>query len=422
MRSTSVFALVDCNNFFASCERVFNPALVNKPIVVLSSNDGCVIARSNEAKTLGIPMGAPLFKYQALMTQHHVQVFSSNFALYRSFSKRVMACLKIFSPDCEEYSVDEAFLRLDLLANKDYITLAKTIREQVLQWTGIPVSIGIAPTKTLAKVANRYAKKQTTTGIFQLTEANRDTLLSNMPLEDIWGISWRLGEKLRKIGIKSALDLKSSNPQFMKKKFGVVLERMVWELQGVSCLGLLEKAEPKQSIQSSRSFGKTLTECADIAEALAHYTVLACQKLRSQNSLASGITVFLHTSPFNPTKPYYSNHTTIHFETPLNDTGILITFAKQALKTIFKSGYDYVKTGIILLDLVDGKYHQMSLFDTPSHPKRRQLYKALDAINLVLGNNTLFHAAEGIEQSWKTKHHKRSPRYTTCWNELAIVY
>lgn len=421
MRS-KLFALVDCNNFFVSCERIFNPRLANKPVIVLSSNDGCVVARSNEAKALNIPMGAPVYQHKLIIRKHQVQVLSSNFSLYRDMSYRVMACLKSFSPDCEIYSIDEAFIRLDLLADKDYEAVATQMRKTVMQWTGIPVSIGLAMTKTLAKIANRYAKKHTLTGVHRLYPDNQDGALQQLSLEDIWGIAQRTATKLRQLGIENALHLKNADLRCMKKHFGVVMERMIWELRGTPCLDL-EKPSPKKSIQSSRSFGELLVDFKSIAEALANYAATACEKLRAQNSLAQGLCVFIKTSAFRTNEVYYSNQATLRFEIPTDDTGLIMSRAIEALKTIFKPGYKYTKTGILLLELVDAHYRQASLFapiviDT----KRQHLNRVVDTINGKIGDSAVFRGAQGGQKSWQTRCHRRSPRYSTHWNELVNVY
>lgn len=298
-----LYGLIDCNNFYASCERVFNPGLQNKPIVILSNNDGCIISRSNEAKALGIPMGAPYFKYKGLIEKSKTAVFSSNFSLYGDMSARVMSFLPYFSPDFEVYSIDEAFLTLDLAQLPSPTLYAKAIQHTLLKSTGLPVSIGLAPTKTLAKVANYIAKKKTSDGIFELTESNLETHLASLDIEEVWGIGRKLGPKLRQRGILTALDLKRSPPVVMRRQFNVIMEKMVHELNGYPCL-TLEDISPKDTITSSRSFGQKVTELSHLKEALATHCAKACQKLRAQGTVARGIILFIKTSKHDENQLY----------------------------------------------------------------------------------------------------------------------
>lgn len=420
MMTKKLFALVDCNNFYVSCERVFKPAWQNKPVVVLSNNDGCIIARSNEAKRLNIPMGAPLFKWQSVIKQHKVIVCSSNYALYGDMSKRVMQILQSFICDMEIYSIDEAFLRLDKMAPQHLPELMLTIRKVILQWIGLPVSIGVAPTKTLAKAANGYAKKFTQQGVYFLELNDVDNLLGKLNVTDIWGVGTRLGIQLNKLGIYTALDLKKANSAQMRKYFSVNVERIVLELNGIACLDL-ETPVPRQNIMSSKSFGQLLTQFNDIAAALANYVATACVKLRSQQSLARGMTVFLRTSQHSkPASKRYANSISIKFPQPLHDTGHLIELAIQQLQKIFKPGYSYQKTGVILLDLVDSADIQMDCF-TSQIVNRDKLMQAIDMINHHYGKHSVYYAVEGVLKTWGMKVNQRSPRYTTDWNELLIV-
>ncbi len=357
----SLFALVDCNNFYVSCERVFNPLLCNKPVVVLSNNDGCAVARSNEAKALGIPMGAPAFQYAALFKKNKVVVLSSNYTLYGQMSHRVMQTLAQFTPDFEIYSIDEAFLQF--IDEPGLLPNAQKIKQTVWQWTGIPVSIGIAPTKTLAKVANRYAKKHLPQeGIFMLNDPElQKTILTDFPVEDVWGIGRQISHLLYRNGIRTAWEFACMEDRWIKKNLSVVGLRTAWELRGVSCLSLQEAAPPKKSIVCSRSFGREVFDEADLAEALATYVATAAEKLRAQGSIAAFIEVFLNTNRFKE-ENYYGN--AIHLTLPqaTDYTPFLIHYAKHGLHKIYKSGFGYKKIGVLLGGLVSSKALQRDLF------------------------------------------------------------
>ncbi len=412
------FALVDCNNFFASCERIFNPKLEGKPIVVLSNNDGCIIARSQEAKKLGIPMGAPYYQWRALCQKNNVHVFSSNFELYGDISDRIMTALTLLCQDIEIYSIDEAFLTFDDLT----LIEAKHIRKTLKTWIGIPVSIGIAPTKTLAKIANAIAKKQTQEGVFDLRNPKIcDALLSQFPIEDIWGIGKQLAKRLKSLNIHTAKELRDANLKTLRKQFSVVMERMIQELRGISCLAL-ESVQPRKQIITSRSFGKSVTTLPELQEALSHYTARACFKLRRQQSLAHGICVFLRTGFFNAKETQYQNSLVYYFSEPSADTRYILSIAKTCLEKIFKPEFKYHKTGIILLDLIPDHIQQFNLLADRDPIKSKLVMKTLDQINGQMGDNTLFFGAEGITREWRIKCDRRSPRYTTCWKELAIVH
>lgn len=415
----SIFALVDCNNFYASCERVFNPRLEKKPIIVLSNNDGCVIARSNEAKKLGIPMGAPYYQWHYFCQKNRVHVFSSNYVLYGDMSHRVMTILESFCPDIEIYSIDECFLSLNHFKGIDLFTYAKHMKQAIKMYTGIPVSIGIGPTKTLAKMANHIAKKQIVEGVFHIEKYEK--ILENFPVEDIWGIGRQLSKKLKYSGIETAKHLHDADLKTLRRKFSVTLEKTIQELRGISCLPLEDITPPRQQIMSSRSFGKLVTRLDELEESLSHYTAIACLKLRQQNCYANGIYVFLHTNFFRQKDMQYGNGVSYHFPFPSCDTTYIIHIAKMCLKRIFKSGYHYQKAGIMLLDLIPKQIQQYDLFAVNENSKRETLINAIDHINEKLGKNTLFFCAEGIERSWQTKAAMKSPRYTTQWKELPHV-
>lgn len=399
-----LLALVDCNNFFASCERVFNPKLEGKAIVVLSSNDGCVVARSQEAKKLGIPMGAPAFMYEPLFKKYGVHVFSSNFSLYLDMSRRVMQILKSFTPSIQIYSVDEAFLLLD---EQDPEGFATTIRERILAWTGILVSIGIASTKTLSKVANHYAKKGS--GVQFLHEKNRKELLEKLPIDEIWGIGYRLTDRLRRQKVYTAWQLQERPDAWLKKELSVVGLRLAYELRGIACLDLEEVRPAKKSIGSAKSFERPLYELEAVQAVLADYTSKVAVELREEGKKASFLKVFL---------PDGSEATAI-FPEPTSYTPTLITYAKKALKTIFRQGEYYKKVGVMLGGFVPEQEGVLDFFQPPSTKKEGVLMKVLDAVNERYGKNSLFFAA-AKERSVRCA--KRTDRYTTRWDELITVY
>ncbi|MFT4578625.1 MAG: DNA polymerase V [Nitrospinales bacterium] len=416
-----IFALVDCNNFYASCERVFAPSLKERAIVILSNNDGCIVARSNEAKSLGIPMGAPIFKQKAVIKKHNVAVFSSNYQLYGNMSKRVMDSLSLFTPDMEVYSIDEAFLRLDYLQPRNLHEYCKTIREKVLQWTGIPVSIGIGTSKVLAKIANHVAKKQTD-GVFDIQcQQKQDEILKSLDVDKIWGIARSWSERLNSMGIYKALELRDASPPIIRKHLSVVGERILRELKGQSCIDL-EAIQPKKNIMSSKSFGKPLTKKESIEEALSNYAARACEKLRKQNSRAQAVHVFVQTNGFKETDRQYNNAITHTLTTPTSDTRIIIEAAKLCLSRIYQHGYRYKKTGIMLLDLIPASLEQKQLFVDFDHRPGDHLMKIVDRVNKEQGSDTLFFGAQGVTREWKMRCGSRSPRYTTQWNELLIVH
>ena len=419
----SIFALVDCNNFYVSCERVFDPYLAKKPIIVLSNNDGCVISRSNEAKSLGVPMGAPFYKYREIIEKNNIEVYSSNYQFYGDMSQRVMKSLGMMIPkqDIEIYSIDEAFIRLDGYERPDVIDFSIEIKKNILNWTGIPISVGIAQTKTLSKVANHIAKKNTSTGVFDIRNNKlQEQILSNFQIEDLWGISYRWGKKLRKLGINNGLDLRNSDTKFIRKKFNIVLERMVYELRGIPCLDI-EKVTNKKSIMSSRSFGKLVTELESLEQAISTYATIACEKLRHQNSKSQGIYVFLQTNRFRKDLPQYRRSMKYKLDLPTSDTGYIINAGKKILKKIYRKGYHYQKCGIMLFDL-SSKYIQQENLFVKSNQSNEHLMESLDTINKAMGSDTVFFAAKGTQNNWKMRRNKLSSRYTTNWMELPKVY
>lgn len=417
-----VFALVDCNNFYASCERVFNPRLEGQPIVVLSNNDGCVVARSNEAKALGIGMGVPEFQIRPLLRAHRVQVFSSNYRLYGDMSQRVMETLEQFCPDLEVYSIDEAFLSLGGFAQRNLTEYGRQIRRTVKQWTGLPVSVGIAETKTLAKIANRIAKRTPDLeGVCDLLACpDRNALLGRVAVEDVWGIGRNHARVLNQHGITTALQLRGVDDQWIRRRMGVVGLRLVMELRGISCLDLEQCPAPKQSLTCSRAFGKLIDSLAEMEEAVSVYTSRVAEKLRREQLAAMVLTVCLTTNEFKE-GPQYSNALTLKLPIATDSTTDLIRSALQGIRAIYRDGYRYKKAGVMLTDLVPASQRQADLFDHRDRRKSKRLMSALDSINDRWGAGTLQYASSGISNAWKTQFHRRSPAYTTDWDALPIV-
>lgn len=417
-----LFALVDCNNFYASCERVFNPKLIGKPIVVLSNNDGCVVARSNEAKALGIPMGAPFFQYRDVFERNKVIVFSSNYTLYGQMSQRIMQTLHQFTPEMEIYSIDEAFLRF--IDEPSLSSQMRHMKQTVYQWTGIPVSIGVAPTKTLAKVANRYAKKKLPQeGFFILNEAKtRELLLKDLDVQDVWGIGYQISALLYRNGIRTAWELACTDDHWIKKNLSVVGLRTVWELRGISCLTLEEAAPPKKSIVCSRSFGSAVYTEADLAEALSSYVASAAEKLRKQECIASFLNVFLNTSRFKE-EEYYSNSVHVTLPIPSDYTPHLIHYAKFGLKNIYREGFAYKKVGVMLGGIVSNKAVQQDFFVENKAPDRKHqiLMQLMDQTNAKYGKDTLKLAAQGVNQLWKMRRERCTKHFTTSWDDLLQI-
>ncbi len=418
----SVFALVDCNNFYASCERVFNPKLNGKPIVVLSNNDGCVVARSNEAKALGIGMGVPEFQIRSVLRTHRVQVFSSNYTLYGDLSQRVMETLEQFSPHIEVYSIDEAFLSLLGFARRDLTEYGRQIRRTVKQWTGIPVSVGMAETKTLAKIANRIAKRNPDMGgvCDLLACPDREALLEGVAVEDVWGIGPNYARLLNQHGLTTALQLRQADDQWIRKHLGIVGVRLVYELRGHSCLDLDECPAPKQGITCSRAFGRSVCTLADMEEAVSSYVSRAAEKLRGEGLAATVLTVFLMTNAFTD-EPQYRNSVTCSLPVGTDTTSELIRVALKGLRSIYRDGYRYKKAGVMCTALVSASQVQPDLFDHQDRPRSKRLMAALDAVNDRWGAGTLEYASSGLTKTWKTQFHRRSLAYTTDWNELPFV-
>ncbi|WP_454859360.1 Y-family DNA polymerase [Rhizobium binxianense] len=415
-------ALVDCNNFYASCERVFQPQLRLRPVVVLSNNDGCVIARSNEAKALGIEMGAPWHLNRDRFAKEGVVVRSSNYTLYGDMSARVMRVLGGFVPDMEVYSIDEAFLSLAGFEGRA-IEHMRQARATVLQHTGIPVSIGIAPTKTLAKVANRIAKKTPESGgVLSLMEADAQTAaLARLELTDLWGLANRTAARLTAIGIHTPLELRGADPKWIRAQFSVVMERMVWELRAVPCMELEQATPDRQTIMASRSFGRPVDELHEMQEAVASYVSRAGEKMRRQNLVTPALQVFILTNRFKPDDPQYTGQHTVHLPVATADTTRLARAALHALGCIWRDGFQYKKAGVICLDLHPAGKVQETLFHATDTPARVHLMQAMDALNRRYGRDTVAIATGGTRKAWGLRSDQRSPRYTTRWAELLAV-
>lgn len=419
-----VFALVDCNNFYASCEKLFRPDLKDTPVVVLSNNDGCVVARSREAKSLGIKMGVPAFQIKAEMQRHGILAFSSNYALYADLSSRVMSTLEEMAPRVEVYSIDEAFLDLTGIESAvSLVEFGQQVRERIGHWIGITVCVGIAPTKTLAKLANHAAKKYPATqGVVDLTNPDRQRrLLALVPVDDVWGVGRRLSTRLNALGITTALDLANASPRAIRDQFSVVLERTVRELNGESCIELEEITPTKKQIVCSRSFGAKVTQFELLREAVCEYATRATEKLRKEQQQAKVLTVFIRTSPFKDNEPQYSNSASGELLIPSCDTRDFIELANHLLKRIWKDGFRYAKAGVMLSDFYDPGMFQPGLFDDVStRSNSQQLMSVLDTINQS-GAGKVFFAGQGTKKDWSMKREHLSPAYTTRWDQLPRV-
>lgn len=421
----TVFALVDCNNFYASCERLFRPDLAQRPILVLSNNDGCVVARSSEAKALGIKMGVPVFQIKELIRRHRILTFSSNYALYADLSQRVMQTLEQLAPRVEVYSIDEAFLDLSQLPpDPTLLAYGHHIRATVAQWTGIRVCVGMAPTKTLAKLANHAAKQYPATqGVVDLRDpARQQRLLAITPASEVWGVGRKLSQRLAKLGVQSALDLANCSPHHIRGQFSVVLARTVRELNGESCLALDEVASAKQQIICSRSFGRPITRQADMLEALCEYSARATEKLRQEGQQAKVLSLFIRTSLFQSQRPIYSAGLTGQLWCPSSDSRDFMALARQLLGRLWQDGHRYAKAGVILSDFSKPEQRQMDLFDEPKQAEKRQaLMQVVDHINHQQGPSRVFFASQGLNPDWRMKRGQVSPAYTTRWDQLPRV-
>ncbi|RMF56777.1 MAG: Y-family DNA polymerase [Calditrichaeota bacterium] len=420
-----MFALVDCNNFYVSCERVFAPHLEGKPVVVLSNNDGCIVARSNEAKALGIKMGEPAFKRQDFLEQHRVAVFSSNYQLYGDMSERVMRTLAEIVPEIEIYSIDEAFLDLrSYRKNFNLEELARHIQRRVKQWTGIPVSVGVAPTKTLAKVANHLAKKSPgKNGVCILSDPEEITdVLRTLPVEEVWGIGMQYQKFLNKHGITTALELRNAPDAWVKKHLTVVGLRLVKELRGVSCLPLEMVQAPRKGICTSRTFGNLVEDYESLREAIATFASNCAAKLRQQHSCTKMVSVFIYTNPFLIDEPQYSNCKMVLLPEATNVTPELVRYALWGLKLIYKPGYKYKKAGVLMTHIVPEDQVQTHLFYQVDRKRYTALMKSVDRIQQRMGKGTIKYAVEGTRHPWKLRQERLSPQYTTRWSDILTIH
>ena len=413
-------AIIDVNNFYVSCERVFNPKLENKPVVVLSNNDGCAISRSNEAKTLGIKMGTPWFKLKEFAKQENVTALSSNYTLYLDMSHRVMTLLSKFSPEQEIYSIDESFLDLTTFKSKDLIKYSQQIKTKIKQWTGLPVSIGIGSTKTLSKLANHIAKKNSSfKGVCNLNVMDQDTLetwMSHIPVNEVWGVGRSLAPKLNQLGIISVLDLKLADPDYIRQQFSIVLEKTVRELNGVMCMELKNIEELNKEIIVSRSFGRRVKDKQELIEAITSYTSRAAERMRKQESVATSLYVYIRTSPHDD-KKQYANGVNIPLFQPTDDSMVLTNAALLGLDYIYRDGFDYQKAGITLCNLTSKHKMQGNLFnDTIAHSRM----KIMDIIN-QRWKGKLKLGSEGVTKEWEMKAQFKSRNYTTDWDQLMIA-
>ena len=402
IQRTRKLALVDCNSFYVSCERLFNPKIRKKPVVVLSNNDGCIISRSNEAKALGIKMGEPYFKAKDIIVKNKVEVFSSNYSLYGDLSRRVMRTLKRFNSEIEVYSIDEAFLDLSNFPDQDVEKIGKEIRETVLQWTGIPTSIGIAKTKTLSKIANHIAKKKISGVTSLIGIENIDPILEKININDVWGVGRQLTKFYQKNGIYNAKQLKNKSNTWIKKSSNVLGSRTAMELRGIPCINLETTQTKRKSCVVSRSFGKRIEKFQELKEAVANYCLNASEKIRSESLVAKAITVFVRTSPFQRNYGYYSNAKTIDFPIATNNSIEIVKTAVSILEVIFKNGYQYQKAGVMLTGLRndDGR---KNLFSSEKDEKINSLMQSIDNTNYRYGRSTLSLASAGVQKKWNMR-------------------
>lgn len=420
-------ALIDCNNFYVSCERVFQPRLEGRPVVVLSNNDGCAVARSNEVKALGVKMGEPWFKLERLAKQHGIVALSSNYALYGDLSARVMSLLATFSPRQEIYSIDECFLDLDGYAPQSLQAYGQTIRQTVKRNVGIPVCVGIAETKTLAKLANHCAKKgyagrEGVCDFGLLDEVQRRMLFARIPAGDVWGVGRKIAEGLADIGINTVEALRRADLEQIRHEFSVVLVRTVQELNGVPCVDMDDVRQPRQQIMVSRSFGSEVASFADLAESVAYFATRAAEKLRGDGSVAASLCVHIQTNPFKQDEPQYQRSLIVPLARASDDTTKLVNAAIKGLREIYREGFRYKKSGVLLMGLQAKAARQPDLFDdAPAQEKSNSLSRVMDDINRRMGAGSITIAAAGTRQRWAMRRERKSPNYTTDWNELPVA-
>jgi DNA polymerase V len=426
--SQPIFALVDVNNFYVSCERVFNPALDSRPVVVLSNNDGCCVARSNEVKALGVKMGTPWFQLSALAKQHGIVALSSNYALYADMSSRAVSILREYSPNVEVYSIDESFLGLNGLASlwPSFTSMGQSMRRRMLQWTGLPVCVGIGPSKTLAKLANHIAKKNPRfNGVCDLAampQTEIDALLASIEVGEVWGVGRRIEAHLQAAGIRTVKDLRDASLTWLRSRFGVVMERTGNELRGLSCLALEEVAPAKKQIIASRSFGRPVHALPELSEAVVSHISRAAEKLRGQNGSCNAIHVFIHTNPFREQDPQYSNSIVIPLPNASADTRLLVRAALFGLEKIYKPGYAYKKAGVMLMEISDTQTAQGSLLqEHGAGPRSEGLMKAMDTLNRRYGRQTVSVFTSAAPRAWAMRRENTSPCYTTRWNDVPVA-
>jgi len=419
----TMFALIDCNNFYASCHRVFQPKLLHQPIVVLSNNDGCVISRSAEAKLAGIPMGAPAHQFQRVFEQKKIKFFSSNYQLYADMSNRVMSILSLYSPDQEIYSIDECFLKLNGFDRFDLKNYGLEIKSKIYQFTKLPVCVGIAPTKSLAKLANHIAKKfpEVHQGVYVIqTQEQIHKALKWLNIEDVWGIGRRMSRRLRMIGVNKALDFVQLKDDFLRKEFSIVGLRLKKDLLGEAVLDL-EAISAKKSIATTRSFEEYTNDFEYVKERVATFAVSCAEKLRKQNSSCNLVTVFIQTNNFDRNKPQYYRTISVHLPYESNSSITLSKFAIKAFEQIYKDGYEYKKAGVVVSGIVSSDQKQLSLFEeeNPNHP---DLMKVIDLLNKKFGAAKIKLASQDLNKTWKMRQNNLSPCYTTKWKDLLVVY
>ncbi len=420
----TVYALVDANSFYCSCERVFRPDLASKPVIVLSNNDGCAVSRTDEAKHLGIEIGAVYFQVKDLIKKHDIQVFSSNYTLYGNMSARVMQILSTFAPEMEIYSIDEAFLSLSGMEKRDLASYAIEIKNTVLQYTGIPTCVGLGPTKVLSKVANRLAKKDKikTQSVFNLCDEDfKIKTLKTFPVEDIWGIGKQSAKKLYAHQIKTAYELMIARPEIIKKLLSIVGLKIANELNGQNCFNLETDLKDRKQIISSRSFGKQVTHIDQLKEAIANHVTNAAEKLRSQKLLCKNVTVFIQTNPFKTHSEQYFNSASINLMSGTSVTPKLIHHAFNLLESIYKDKYEYKKAGVIFNDLIKKDFIQTDFFENYDTQEQDHYMATLDKINQKFGKSTVRFAACGVDQHWKMLSQMKSPHFTTRWNDLLKI-
>ena len=420
IQRTKKIALVDCNSFYVSCERLFNPKIRNKPVVVLSNNDGCIISRSNEAKALGIKMGEPYFKAKDIIIKNKVQVFSSNYSLYGDLSRRVMRTLKRFNSEIEVYSIDEAFLDLSNFSDEEVENVGKEIRATVLQWTGIPTSIGIAKTKTLSKVANHIAKKKLSGVTSLIGIEDIDPILEKVEINDVWGVGKQLTKFYHKNGIYNAKQLKNKSNTWIKKSSNVLSSRTSMELRGIPCIDLETTTSRRKSCVVSRSFGQRVEKYQELKEAVAKYCLNASEKIRSESLITKSITVFIRTSPFQSRFGYYSNSKTIDFPIATNNSIEIVKTALTSLETIFKNGYRYQKAGVMLTGLSNSNVGK-NLFSSEKDEKINSLMRSIDNTNHRYGRATLSLASAGVHKKWNMRRQHSSKIDTADFHCLPTI-